>query len=124
MNTILWVFQVLIAIVFFYSGFNKSIYSEQKLVSKGQTGVDGLSIVLIRFIGISEIVGAIGLIVPQMFDIFPILTIAASICLAAIMVPAAIIHYKRKEFKSILINGIIFFLCLFVAYGRAFWQIN
>jgi len=42
MNTILWVIQSLAAVTFLYSGINKSIYSEQRLVSAGQTGVASL----------------------------------------------------------------------------------
>ncbi|AYD46621.1 DoxX family protein [Arachidicoccus soli] len=118
MNAILWVIQSLIAIVFLYSGVNKSIYSRQKLVSKGQTGVEGLSKGMIRFIGISEILGAIGIILPGLIDVFPFLTVVAAICLALVMVPASIIHYKRYEPKNVITNCIIFSMCVFVTYGR------
>lgn len=120
MNTTLWIFQPLIAIVFLYSGVQKSIYSQQILVARGQTGVEGLSAGLIRFIGISEILGAIGIIVPLLFHILPILTTISTICLAAIMVPAAIIHFKRHEPKNILTNCVIFLICAFIVYGRAY----
>jgi hypothetical protein len=49
-----------------FSSINKSIYSEKTLVAKGQTGVENLPLTLIRFIGISEILGAIGLILPML----------------------------------------------------------
>lgn len=123
MNTILWVLQALIATIFLYSGINKSIYSEQKLVAKGQTGVDGLPFALIRFIGISEILGAIGMIAPLLFNILPILTTISTICLAIIMIPAGIIHYKRHEPKNVLTNCILFLICGFIVYGRAYLTI-
>lgn len=120
MNTVLWILQSLVAIVFFYSGVNKSIYPEQKLVAKGQTGVDGLPAGLIRFIGISEILGAVGIILPLLLHIFPILTIISAICFAVIMIPAGIIHYKRHEPKNVLTNCVIFIMCVFIVYGRIY----
>jgi len=120
MNTILWVLQLLVAIVFLYSGTQKSIYSEQKLVASGQTGVEGLPIGVIRFIGISEILGTIAIILPLLLHILPVLTTIAAICLAAIMIPAAVIHYKRREFKNVLTNCILFLICVFIAYGRTY----
>lgn len=118
MNTTLWVLQSIIAFVFMYSGINKSIFSEQKLVASGQTGVEGLPLPLIRFIGISEILGAVGITIPLLLHIFPTLTIISAICFAVIMVPAARIHYKRHEYRNVFINSIIFFVCIFIAYGR------
>ncbi len=120
MNTILWGAQWITAFIFMYSGINKSIFSEQKLVAKGQTGVEGLPLPLIRFIGISEIFGAVGLIVPWWINILPILTPIAAICFAVMMILAARIHYKRKEYKNVLTNTVIFLLCLFITYGRLF----
>jgi ABC-type uncharacterized transport system permease subunit len=118
MNTTLWILQSIIAFAFMFSGVNKSIFSEQKLVASGQTGVEGLPLRLIRFIGISEIFGAIGIIVPLLVNILPVLTIVSAICFALIMILAARIHYKRHEYKNVFINTIIFFICLFIAYGR------
>lgn len=122
MNTMLWSLQFITALIFMYSGINKSIFSEQKLVAKGQTGVEGLPLPLIRFIGISEIFGAVGLIVPWWTNILPVLTPIAAICFAVMMILAARIHYKRKEYKNVLTNGMIFLTCLFIAYGRLFFN--
>jgi len=118
MNIILWVLQSFMAAIFLFSGLNKSILSEQKLIAKGQTGVAGLPVPLIRFIGISEILGAIGIILPILLNILPILTAISAISFAIIMIPAAIIHYKLHEPKNVFTNCIIFLLCLFIAYGR------
>jgi uncharacterized membrane protein YphA (DoxX/SURF4 family) len=118
MNTTLWIIQSLVAVIFLYSGIHKSIYSQQKLVSSGQTGVDGFPLVLIRFIGVSEIVGAAGITLPLLFNILPIFTVIAAVSLAIIMIPAAIIHHKRKEYKNVATNCILFIMCVFVAYGR------
>ena len=118
MNMILWILQVLLAIVFLYSGFCKSAYPRQKLVEMGQTGVADLPLPMIRFIGIAEILGAAGLILPMLLNIYPALTPVAGFFLALIMPFAAWIHYKRKEYKNVMLNGLIFLLCLLVAVGR------
>lgn len=119
MNTVLWILQAVISAIFMYSGVNKSIFSIRKLVyEKEQTGVENLSLPFVRFIGISEILGAIGLILPWWSGILPVLTPVSAILFAFIMIPAAIIHYKRKEPKNVLTNAILFCICIFIGYGR------
>lgn len=118
MNTILWILQAVMAAVFMFSGINKSIFSEQKLVAKGQTGVEGLPLPFIRFIGISEILGAIGIILPLWLNILPVLTAVSAIGFAIIMVPAARIHYKRQEYRNVAVNSLFFLICVFIAYFR------
>lgn len=123
MNTALWILQYLIAGVFLYSGITKTILSEQKLVtSLGQTGVKGLPVALIRFIGISEILGAFGIILPSLLKIASVLTPIAAICFAIIMVPAGVIHYKLHEKRNVFDNVLLFLICLFIAFGRLLYQ--
>lgn len=119
MNTALWIIQIFLAFTFLYSGICKSIYSPETLVAKGQTGVEGLPVALIRFIGIAEIFGTLGLILPLLLNIFPRQVSISALCLGLIMIPAGIIHYQRKEYKTVFtINLVILILCLIVAYFR------
>src|SRR5690348_14040542 len=118
MNNILWISQIILAAAFLYSGINKSIFSEQQLITKGQTGVVGLSTAVIKFIGISEILGAIGLIIPWWTGTMPVLTPVAAICFAIVMLLAAPIHYRLKEKKNVAVNLVLFAACVFVAWGR------
>lgn len=118
MNTTLWILQGLMAFVFMFSGINKAYFDEATLVRKGQTGVEGLSKGLIKFIGWSEILGALGLILPLSLNVFPILTPIAAIIMGAIMIPAAVIHNKRKEYKNVILNVVIFLICMGIAYFR------
>jgi uncharacterized membrane protein YphA (DoxX/SURF4 family) len=120
MNTILWILQSLAAFAFLYSGINKSIYSAQKLVAIGQTGVEGLSLPLIRFIGIAEILGAVGVILPWWLQILPVLTPITALCFVIIMILAARIHYRRKEYKNVMTNIFLLLVSLMIAYGRLF----
>jgi uncharacterized membrane protein YphA (DoxX/SURF4 family) len=118
MNTLFWTLQTLVALTFLYSGLNKSLYSEQKLVEKGQTGVEGLSVPLIRFIGIIEILGAVGLLLPGIIKVLTIIAPITAVGFSVIMVLAAIIHYKRKEPRNVLTNLILLTLCVFIAVYR------
>jgi len=117
-NTILWVAQGLLAVLFLFSGLMKSTQSEEKLVASGQTGVAGLPRPLIRFIGISEILGAAGLVLPLLSNVMPILTPLAAIGLGLIMILAALVHYSREEKRIFSQNLFILLVCLSVAYGR------
>lgn len=118
MNTALWIGQCFLAFVFFYSGIMKATQSEQKLVAMGQTGVEGLAAPFIKFIGISEIIGATGLLLPWYTQLVPVLTPLAAFCLGTIMLPAASIHYKRGEKWTVVLNIFILLLCLWVGYRR------
>lgn len=118
MNTILWICQGVLSLVFLYSGINKSLYSEQQLIAKGQTGVVNLPVGVIRFIGISEVLGAAGIIMPGLVNIMPVLTPVTAVCFAVIMVLAARIHYRLHEPKNVITNSILLIMSLFVAYGR------
>ena len=119
MNTTLWILQAAMAVTFMYSGVNKSIFSIRKLVDeKGQTGVEHLPVPVVRFIGISEMLGAIGLILPGWLHKIPVLTPVSGILFALVMIPAGIIHFKRKEPKNVFTNVVLFCICMLIAYGR------
>jgi len=69
-------------------------------------------------IGILDILGAIGLILPAVTKIQPWLTRLAALCLAVLMVFASIFHAIRREFPNIALNVILGLLAAFVAWGR------
>jgi len=108
-----------LALAFGYSGLCKSIYSETTLVGKkGQTGVAGLPHAFIRIIGIAELLGMIGIIVPWLAGIAPVLTPVTAVGFAIIMIVAAPIHYKRREPGNVATNLILLALAIFTACGR------
>jgi putative oxidoreductase len=74
---------------------------------------------LVRFIGISEVLGGLGLLLPALLRIKPQLTVWAALGLVAVMVFASIFHISRGEFSAIGMNLILAAVALFVAWGRA-----
>jgi hypothetical protein len=73
---------------------------------------------LVTFIGICEILGAIGLILPALTGILPWLIPLAGVGLALIMLLAAVFHLMRREYPNIATNLVLLALAAFVAYGR------
>ncbi|MFF2755266.1 DoxX family protein [Psychrobacillus sp. NPDC058041] len=115
MNIALWIIQGLLALMFIGAGATKLQYEKAK---KSLPWVSDYSKGFIAFIGVVEVLGGIGLILPFALGIVPILTPLAAIGLLLIMVFAAGFHGKRGEYKAIGTNIIIIALALFVTIGR------
>jgi uncharacterized membrane protein YphA (DoxX/SURF4 family) len=118
MNVALWCAQILLAVVFTTSGTMKSILPKDDLVARGQTGVQFFPTPAIRLIAASELLGVLGLILPQLTGIAPILTPLAAVGLAIVMLGAMVTHILLREPKNIAITIAIFLVCVFVAVGR------
>ena len=118
MNTALWIVQGLLAAMFTFAGITKSTQPREKLM-KQFPWVNDFSMGTVRFIGLSELLGAIGLIVPWLTGIIPILTPVSAVGFCLIMVLATnLVHLKKSEYKGIATNVVIFLMAAFVAYGR------
>jgi putative oxidoreductase len=117
MNIALWVIQILLALAFLLAGVPKATQPIPTL-SKRLTWAKDVPAPFVRFIGVAEILGALGLILPALTGILPWLTVAAAIGLAVIMVAAIIFHILRGETNRIAFNIVFLLLLLFVTYGR------
>jgi uncharacterized membrane protein len=118
MNRALWIIQGLLAAMFTMAGIMKSTLPKEKLGKQFPWSND-FSMSTVRFIGLSELLGAIGLIVPWLTGIASILTPISAVGICVIMVLATnIVHLKKREIKEIATNIILFLLAAFVAYGR------
>jgi uncharacterized membrane protein YphA (DoxX/SURF4 family) len=117
MNIALWVVQVLLAIMFLLAGFPKA-FQPIDTVAKRLTWAKQIPAWLVRFIGIAELLGAVGLILPALTHIVPSLTAIAAVGLVLVMVCAIIFHIARKEYSNISVGVILLILAAFVAYGR------
>ena len=73
---------------------------------------------LVRFIGASELAGALGLVLPSATRIRPLLTPLAAMGLVIVMLLAALFHISRGEWLALPINAVLGGLAAFVAWGR------
>ncbi len=118
MNTVLWIIQGLLAAIFVMAGIAKLTQPRVKLVKQFRWAND-FSLETVRVIGLSEFLGAIGLILPWLTGRITVLTPISAIGLCLIMVLATnLVHLNKKEFKEMALNIILFLLSALVAYGR------
>lgn len=113
----LWVVQGLLAVVFLMVGMAKLTKSKEELAER-MDWVEDFSLGTLRFIGGVEVIAAIGLILPGLFGIAPILVPIAASGLAVTQIGAVIVHARRSEPKMIIGNVVLMTLALFVAWGR------
>src|SRR5882757_2586057 len=118
MNLVLWIVAIVLAAVFAGSGLMKQFVPKDKLVTAGQGWAQDYSQTSIRLIGLAEILGAIGLVLPAAVHIAPILVPLAAIGLVLVMVGAAIVHTRRNEPMNVAVNLVLIALAVFVAWGR------
>jgi uncharacterized membrane protein len=117
MNVFLWIVQAILAALFAMSGLAKAIQPKDKLAGR-YPWMQDFSQATVRFIGVMELLGAIGLIVPAAAGIAPVLTPIAGTGLAVMMVLAAAVHIRRKEPSGVAVTAILFVLAALVAWGR------
>ncbi|MFK7952428.1 MAG: DoxX family protein [Ekhidna sp.] len=118
MHITLWVAQGLLAVMFIMAGFMKALQPVEALL-ESLPWVASTPLVLVRFIGVSELLGGIGLLLPAILRIKPFLTIWAARGIGAIMLLAAIFHGSRGEFEAIGFNVFMLAIALFIAWGRS-----
>ena len=92
MSTVVWGIQIVLAVVMLLSGMAKTFWSQTRLLQSGQSGMTDLRLPTIRFIGLSELLGAAGLTVPWRSGVWPWLTPLAALGFAVIMVLAYRTH--------------------------------
>lgn len=97
----LWIINAVLALVYLAAGAMKAARPATVLKENGLAWVDDFSPATVKLIGIAEVVGAIGLVLPLLTDIAPVLTPIAASALTILMVGAIVVHVRRKE------NGLV-----------------
>jgi uncharacterized membrane protein YphA (DoxX/SURF4 family) len=116
MNVLLWVLQVLAALLYGASGVMKVFLFDK--ISADVPSFGALPREVWRVLGIVELVCAVGLIVPAFFHWHPALTVVAAVVLAIESLVFVGVHVKYRETGSIVMSGALGLLMVFVAYGR------
>ena len=118
-NVGLWTAQVLLALVYLAAGGMKLFQPIETLAAAGMAYVTTMPELFIRSVGVLEILGAIGVVLPALTHIRPMLTPAAAVGLSLVQVSAIILHALRGETAMTLpMNLVLLALALFVVWGR------
>jgi hypothetical protein len=118
MNILLWVLQVLTALLYGSSGVMKVFMFDK--VSHDVPSFGALPRGAWMILGILELVCTVGLIVPAAFHWMPSLTILAATVLAVESLVFVGVHVKYREVTPMILSGVLGLLMAFVAYGRIF----
>ena len=117
MNVALWIGQALLALIFLFAGGMKLFMPIEELTA--QMALPGL---LVRFIGIVEVLGALGVILPWLLGIWPGLTPLAAAGLVILMIGATVVTLMTGNIAMALIPLVVGLLAALVAYGR--WRLT
>jgi len=113
----LWIAQVILAAMFLMAGVMKSTQPIEQL-GASMSWVNDFSAGMVRFIGISELLGGIGLLLLALLRIKPVLTPLAALGLFTVMVFALVYHITKGEYESLGMNVILGAIAFFIAWGR------
>ena len=118
MDVVLWIVAGVLAAAFLASGLMKLAQPKKKIVASGMGWAEDFSDGAVKGIGALEVLGALGLILPAVFDVATVLVPIAATGLALIMLGAAVTHARRKESQMVVVNVVLLLLATFVAWGR------
>jgi len=116
--SILWIVQGLLALLFLFAGSMKLILPIEAMTAQMTVPLPGL---FLRFIGVAEVAGALGLILPGLLRIRPGLTTLAAAGLLIIMIGAIVLTLLSGGIVAALLPLVFGLLCVVVAYGRRSW---
>lgn len=119
MNILLWVIQVLLALLFLFAGVTKLVLPIDVLMDMGSPNQVRFPGLFIRFIGVCEVLGAAGLILPGVFRRRQELTPLAAAGLVIIMIGAVVVTVIADGVAAGIGPLVVALLCAFVAYGRS-----
>ena len=120
MNFAVWIVSGLLAAAYLFIGGTKLLTPKERLAENPSMAgaAEALSATSLKLIGGVEVAGALGLILPWLTGIAPILTPAAAVGLALLQVGAAVFHGRRGEYKQWPVNAVFLALAVFIAVAR------
>ncbi|GIJ43912.1 membrane protein [Virgisporangium aliadipatigenens] len=110
-----WVVGGLLAVFYLYAGGKKAVQSREQLLPM-MGWVDTMPMPLVRTIGVLELLGAVGLILPPLTDILPGLAVAAAVGLVLIQIGGIVTHLRRGEARLIGLNIVLLVLAAVAAW--------
>lgn len=113
----LWVVQAVLAGVFIMSGGIK-LFLPMELLSPKNPWVAQVPDILPRLIGLAEVMGGLGILIPSILRIEPKVSVYAAFCLALVMALAIGFHIYRSEFAALPVNVVLLAACVYVGWYR------
>jgi uncharacterized membrane protein YphA (DoxX/SURF4 family) len=117
MNIALWIIQALLALLFLWAGGVKLVTPVEEMLQQMPLPLPFPGLFL-RFIGVCEVLGALGLVLPRLFGVRPGLTPLAAAGLVVIMIGAVVLTLIMGSIAMALLPLVAGLLAAFVAYGR------
>ena len=114
----LWLAQIVISFLFCYSGYMKLMVPLPVLAKMGMIWPSQVSPAFLTFIGLVDMAGGIGILLPALTRIKPRLTVLAALGCSVLQVLAILFHVSRGEFSVLPLNVVLLALSLFVLWGR------
>ncbi|WP_326767937.1 DoxX family protein [Streptomyces sp. NBC_01591] len=119
MNLTLWIATGLLAAVALGGGISKAFIPKEKLAAHdGGEWTQDAGIGFVKTLGFLELLAAVGLILPAVLDIAPVMVPVTAVCWVALMVGAMITHGRLGQYKLVMLNSVYLVLAAFVAWGR------
>ncbi|HEY3684658.1 MAG TPA: DoxX family protein [Streptosporangiaceae bacterium] len=119
MNIALWIAQGLLALVYLAAGGLKLVRPRERLIATGNLNwMKDASDAGVKAVGLVEVLGALGVVLPWLTGIAPILTPTAAIGLVIVQIGALRVHLVRNERQPLPANALLLLLAAFVALGR------
>jgi DoxX-like family len=119
-NIAVWTVSGLLAAIYLLVGGMKLLTPKGRLAKNPSmaAAAEEFSATSIKLIGAAEVAGALGLILPWLIGVAPILTPAAAVGLALLQVGAAVFHGRRQEYNRLPVNAVFLGLAAFIAVAR------
>ncbi len=121
MNILLWIIQILLALLFLFAGVTKFVFTAEQMRAAAPDAIHP-PMLFLYFIGICEILGGLGLVLPGLTKIRRNLTPLAAAGLTIIMLGAVVIGIAGQGVAAAIFPLVITSLCAYIAYGRRDWK--
>ena len=119
MNLTLWIATGLLAAVALAGGITKAFVPKERLAEqRGGEWTRGADVGFVKILGALEILAAVGLTLPAVLDIAPVMVPVTAVCWILLMAGAMITHGRLGQFMFVMLNSVYCALAVFVAWGR------
>ncbi|MEX5717341.1 DoxX family protein [Geodermatophilus maliterrae] len=119
MDLALWIAAGLLAAVALTGGISKTFVPKAKLAAAhGGEWTAGASVGFVKTLGVLELLAAVGLILPAIVGIAPVMVPVTAVCWVLLMIGAMITHGRLGQSELVVLNAVYLALAVFIAWGR------